>query len=195
MKSFKVNKKALAGVTLAFGLIVPQAGPSITYADVNQDIVKLRILETTDIHVNLVNYDYYQDSLTDKYGLAKTATLIKQAREESKNNLLFDNGDLIQGNPLGDYMAKVNPLEDGETHPVYKAMNLLNYDVGNIGNHEFNYGLDFLNTSLKGSNFPYVNANVYVDDQNDDPNDDQNYFKPYEILDRTVVDEDGENHT
>jgi 2',3'-cyclic-nucleotide 2'-phosphodiesterase / 3'-nucleotidase len=195
LKKKALRKKKFAGAALALGLIVPQATPSITYANVmDQDIVKLRIMETTDIHVNLANYDYYQDTVTDKYGLAKTSTLIKQARAENPNNLLFDNGDLIQGNPLGDYVAKEDPLQDGETHPVYKAMNLLNYDTGNIGNHEFNYGLDFLETSLKGSNFPYVNANVYVDDKDNDPTNDKNYFDPYQILDRTVVDADGEEH-
>ncbi len=194
-KPFTAKKRTLAGAALAFGLIIPQVAPSITYAEVmDKDIVKLRILETTDIHVNLANYDYYQDTKTNKYGLAKTATLIKQAREESENSLLFDNGDLIQGNPLGDYVARIDPLQDGEIHPVYKAMNLLNYDAGNIGNHEFNYGLDFLGTSLKGSNFPYVNANVYVDDKDGNPDNDKNYFTPYEILDRSVVDEDGEEH-
>jgi 2',3'-cyclic-nucleotide 2'-phosphodiesterase / 3'-nucleotidase len=195
LKKKALNKKKIIGAALALGLIVPQVTPSITYADVmDKDIVKLRIMETTDIHVNLANYDYYQDTVTDKYGLAKTSSLIKQARTENPNNLLFDNGDLIQGNPLGDYVAKEDPLQDGETHPVYKAMNLLNYDTGNIGNHEFNYGLDFLETSLKGSNFPYVNANVYVDDKDNDPTNDENYFEPYQILDRTVVDADGEQH-
>ncbi|MGR3765866.1 bifunctional 2',3'-cyclic-nucleotide 2'-phosphodiesterase/3'-nucleotidase [Rossellomorea sp. NS-SX7] len=191
----KKHSKKVVGTALALGLLIPQATPSITYADVmDQDVVKLRILETTDIHVNLANYDYYQDKETNSYGLVKTATLIKNAREEVNNSLLFDNGDLIQGNPLGDYVAKVDPLQDGETHPVYKAMNLLDYDAGNIGNHEFNYGLDFLQTSLKGSNFPYVNANVYKDDGNGNPSDDENYFTPYEILDREVIDEDGETH-
>jgi 2',3'-cyclic-nucleotide 2'-phosphodiesterase / 3'-nucleotidase len=194
-KTLASKTKKIAGAALALGLIVPQVTPSITYAEVmDKDVVKLRIMETTDIHVNLANYDYYQDTVTDKYGLAKTATLIKQARAENENNLLFDNGDLIQGNPLGDYVAKEDPLQDGETHPVYKAMNLLDYDTGNIGNHEFNYGLDFLETSLKGSNFPYVNANVYVDDKDNDPTNDENYFEPYQILDRTVVDADGEEH-
>ncbi|MBN8193965.1 bifunctional 2',3'-cyclic-nucleotide 2'-phosphodiesterase/3'-nucleotidase [Bacillus sp. NTK074B] len=186
----------IAGTALALGFMIPQAAPSITYADVmDKDIVKLRILETTDIHVNLANYDYYQDTETNKYGLVKTASLIKQARSESKNSLLFDNGDLLQGNPLGDYVAKIDPLQPGETHPAYKAMNLLDYDAGNVGNHEFNYGLDFLQTSLAGSNFPYVNANVYKSDGNNDPSDDQNYFEPYQILDREVVDEDGEKHS
>ncbi|WP_082641742.1 bifunctional 2',3'-cyclic-nucleotide 2'-phosphodiesterase/3'-nucleotidase [Bacillus enclensis] len=192
----KKNMKKAASAALALGLIIPAAAPSITYADVmDQDVVKLRILETTDIHVNLANYDYYQDKETNSYGLVKTATLIKNARKEAANSLLFDNGDLLQGNPLGDYVAKVDPLQDGETHPVYKAMNLLDYDAANIGNHEFNYGLDFLGKSLKGSNFPYVNANVYKDDGDSDPTNDENYFNPYTILDKEVVDEDGEKHT
>jgi 2',3'-cyclic-nucleotide 2'-phosphodiesterase / 3'-nucleotidase len=191
----KNNMKKAASAALALGLIIPAAAPSITYADVmDQDVVKLRILETTDIHVNLANYDYYQDKETNSYGLVKTATLIKNARQEVNNSLLFDNGDLLQGNPLGDYVAKVDPLQDGETHPVYKAMNLLDYDAANIGNHEFNYGLGFLGKSLKGSNFPYVNANVYKADGDSDPTNDENYFNPYTILDKEVVDEDGEKH-
>lgn len=180
--------KWITGTSLALTLLAPNVHSAKA---AETDLVNLRILETTDIHVNLANYDYYQDAETDKYGLVKTASLIKQARSEAKNSLLFDNGDLIQGNPLGDYVAKIDPLQPGETHPVYKAMNLLDYDAGNIGNHEFNYGLDFLKTSLSGSNFPYVNANVYVDDGTGE----KNYFKPYEILDREVVDEDGETHS
>ena len=61
--------------------------------------VRLRLMETTDIHTNIVPYDYYQDAETDALGLAKTATLIKAARKEAPNTLLFDNGDLIQGTP------------------------------------------------------------------------------------------------
>ncbi|MCF8156215.1 MAG: metallophosphoesterase, partial [Rhodoferax sp.] len=109
--------------------------------------VRLRILETTDLHMNLLSYDYYQDKTTDQYGLARTVSLIKAARTESPNSLLFDNGDLLQGNPMGDYVAKVKPLKDGDTHPAYRVMNQLGYDAANIGNHEFNYGLDFLRRS------------------------------------------------
>ena len=151
--------------------------------------VELRLLETTDIHTNIVPYDYYQDAATDAFGLAKTATLIKAARNEAPNSLLFDNGDLIQGTPLGDYKAKIDVLQKGEIHPVYQAMNLLDYDAANIGNHEFNYGLDFLNLALAGAHFPYVNANVYQADGK------TNYFKPYVILDRKVTDTAGKTHT
>ncbi len=151
--------------------------------------VELRLLETTDIHTNIVPYDYYQDAETDAFGLAKTATLIKAARNEATNSLLFDNGDLIQGTPLGDYKAKVDVLEPGEVHPVYQAMNLLGYDAANIGNHEFNYGLDFLNLTLTGADFPYVNANVYEADG------ETNYFDPYVILSRAVTDTAGATQT
>jgi 2',3'-cyclic-nucleotide 2'-phosphodiesterase / 3'-nucleotidase len=190
------NFKKIAVTALAFGLIIPQVGPKLTFAEVmNQDVVKLRILETTDLHSNMMNYDYYQDKEVLNFGFAKTATLIKQAKQEAKNSLLFDNGDLIQGSPLGDYVAKVNKLENGETHPVYKAMNLLDYDAGNLGNHEFNYGLDFLDRTLKGAEFPYVNANVYIDDKDQDESNDKNRFTPYVIIDKEVTDEDGEKHT
>ena len=67
--------------------------------------VSLRILETTDIHAHLVNYDYYRDAASQTVGLAKDATLIKKAREEADNAILIDNGDLIQGNPLGHIIA------------------------------------------------------------------------------------------
>ena len=68
--------------------------------------VQLRILETADIHVHVVDYDYYADKNSVAVGLARTATLINQARDEVANSILIDNGDLIQGNPLGDYMPR-----------------------------------------------------------------------------------------
>lgn len=157
--------------------------------------VELRIMETSDLHVNMMNYDYFADKPTDEYGLAKTASLIKKAREEAPNSLLFDNGDLIQGNPLGDYVATVDKLKQGETHPVYKAMNLLDYDAGNLGNHEFNYGLEFLENTLAGADFPYVNANIYKADGDKDESNDVNLFKPYLILDKEVTDGSGAKHT
>ncbi|WP_196158385.1 bifunctional 2',3'-cyclic-nucleotide 2'-phosphodiesterase/3'-nucleotidase [Reinekea sp. G2M2-21] len=157
--------------------------------------IDLRVLETTDIHMHLVDYDYYGDKQSDTVGLSRVATLIKAARSEVTNSVLVDNGDLLQGNPLGDYVAKGRVLRFGETHPAYKAMNLLDYDVGNIGNHEFNYGLDFLMKSLAGANFPYVSANVYVDDGDNNPENDQPYFQPYLIKPTSLVDSDGKTQT
>lgn len=189
-KSSSFRKMLVTSIATAM-LLAPMA--TVGAAETSGAELKLRLMETTDIHTNLVNYDYYQDRVTDEFGLAKTATLIKKHRDEVKNSMLFDNGDLIQGNPLGDVVAKIKPLKDGETHPVYKAMNLLNYDAANIGNHEFNYGLEFLERTLKGSKFPYVSSNVYIDDKDTNPDNDKNYFDPYVILDRTFKDEKGQD--
>ncbi|UOQ94739.1 bifunctional 2',3'-cyclic-nucleotide 2'-phosphodiesterase/3'-nucleotidase [Halobacillus shinanisalinarum] len=156
--------------------------------------IKLRLMETTDIHNHIVDYNYYQDQSTDEFGLALTATLIKQARSQVKNSILFDNGDLIQGNPLGDFTAQQG-LEEGDVHPVYKAMNLLNYAAGNIGNHEFNYGITYLKEAIDDAKFPYVNANVYIDDEDDNPDNDKNFFTPYKILQKQVVDDNGNQQT
>ena len=153
--------------------------------------LKLRILETTDVHMNLLAWDYYQDKPTDEYGLARTITLIKAARAEVKNSLLFDNGDLIQGSPLGDWVARVKPLAAGQVHPAYKVLNALGVDAANIGNHEFNYGLPFLRQAIAGAAFPYVNANVHLDDGDGNPDNDVHAFTPYVILDRSFTDESG----
>ena len=155
--------------------------------------LKLRILQTTDLHMNLLNHDYFQDKSTDEFGLAKTITLIHAARDESPNNLLFDNGDLLQGNPLGDMMARVKPRVQGEIHPAYKVLNLLRVDAANLGNHEFNYGLDFLHQSLKGANFPYVNANVMKAAAPGAKS--VHAFTPYVMLERSFVDDAGQPQT
>lgn len=152
------------------------------------DTINLRVIETTDIHTNVMDYDYYKNKPSQKIGLVRAATVVKQARDEAKNALLVDNGDLIQGSPMGDYMANKG-IKPGDVHPVYKAMNLLNYEVGNIGNHEFNYGLAFLKESINDANFPYINANVF------DADSGEHYFDPYLIKDYQLQDEDGDTHT
>ncbi|WP_256218505.1 bifunctional 2',3'-cyclic-nucleotide 2'-phosphodiesterase/3'-nucleotidase [Bacillus sp. MUM 116] len=168
-------------------VLVVQALPSQALAKRQKpsNTVQLRLLETTDIHVFLANYDYYQTKQDDKVGLVKTASLIKQARSEVKNSMLFDNGDEIQGNPLGDYMARVKGLKPGEVHAVYRSFNLLGYDATTLGNHEFNYGLDYLKETLNDAKMPVVNANI-VKVGTEEP-----YFTPYVILKKTVVDERG----
>ncbi|HHP5614732.1 bifunctional 2',3'-cyclic-nucleotide 2'-phosphodiesterase/3'-nucleotidase [Bacillus cereus] len=195
----KKSKKMLAGATLAIGVIAPQIMPTTAHADENtgESTVNLRILETSDIHVNLMNYDYYQTKTDNKVGLVQTATLVNKAREEAKNSVLFDDGDALQGTPLGDYVANKikdpkNPVDPSYTHPLYRVMNLMKYDVISLGNHEFNYGLDYLNKVIEKTDFPVINSNVYKDDHDDKEENDENYFKPYHILKKEVVDEAGQ---
>ncbi|MES5845043.1 MULTISPECIES: bifunctional 2',3'-cyclic-nucleotide 2'-phosphodiesterase/3'-nucleotidase [unclassified Bacillus cereus group] len=189
----------LAGATLAIGVIAPQVLPTTAHADekAGESTVNLRILETSDIHVNLMNYDYYQTKTDNKVGLVQTATLVNKARDEAKNSVLFDDGDALQGTPLGDYVAnKINdpkkPVDPSYTHPLYRLMNLMKYDVISLGNHEFNYGLDYLNKVISKTEFPVINSNVYKDDKDNNEENDQNYFKPYHVFEKEVEDESGQ---
>lgn len=139
----------------------------------------LALLETADLHSNVRSYDYFKLAEDQTMGFERVSTLIKQARAEFPNTLLLDNGDTIQGTALADYQAQVNPLPCSDTLAMYKVMNAAKFDGGGIGNHEFNYGLPFLNqvtgsrfdvdglpepaaqTACAGPTFPQVLANVY----------------------------------
>ena len=147
--------------------------------------VDVRILATTDLHTNLVNYDYYQDKPVETLGLAKTAVLIEKAKKENPNVLLVDNGDTIQGTPLGTYKAIVDPVEKGEQHPMYAALQALGFEAGTLGNHEFNYGLDYLNRVIETAGLPLVNANVL------DPATGKFIYQPYKIIEKTFTDTQG----
>ncbi|MBN6081504.1 2',3'-cyclic-nucleotide 2'-phosphodiesterase [Aggregatibacter actinomycetemcomitans] len=149
--------------------------------------VDLRIIGTTDIHSFLTDFDYYKDAPTEKFGFTRVASLIRQARAEVKNSVLVDNGDLIQGNPIADYQAAVG-YKEGKPNPAVACLNALHYEVGTLGNHEFNYGLDYLADAIKQANFPIVNANV-VKAGTDEP-----YYTPYVIQEKTVVDNHGKSH-
>ncbi len=151
--------------------------------------VDVRILATTDLHTNLVNYDYYQDKPAENVGLAKTAVLIEEAKKENSNTLLVDNGDTIQGTPLGTYKAIVNPVKEGEQHPMYAALQKLGFEAGTLGNHEFNYGLDYLKRVIDTAGMPIVNANIV------DPKTGAYVYDPYKIISKTFVDKNGRKTT
>lgn len=158
-----------------------------------RDQVHVRILETTDLHVHITPYDYYSDRPDPSVGLAQCGSLIDQLRSGASNCLLFDNGDFLQGNPMGDYVAYVRGMEAGQMHPAILAMNTLGYDGAALGNHEFNYGIDFLLHALAGANFPAVCANLALR-QGAGPRQDRMLTKPYLLLNRTVTDAGGVPH-
>lgn len=161
-------------------------------------ITELALLETTDLHTNVRSYDYFKLSEDKSIGFERTATLIKNARAENRNTLLFDNGDTIQGTSLADYQALISPITCDSTLAMYKVMNALKYDAAGIGNHEFNYGLPFLaqvtgnkfnvdgmpavadQKKCAGPDFPQVLSNVMS------AKDKKPLFQPYTILVRMV---------
>lgn len=180
-----LTRRSLLG-GIAAGSALVMLHPFAARAQANQ--AHLRIMETTDIHVNIMPYDYYGDKANDTMGLSRTATIIDQIRAEAGNSMLVDNGDLLQGNPMGDYMAYEKGMKAGDLHPVIKALNVLGYDCGTVGNHEFNYGLEFMNNVLAGANFPIVCANLTKGQLASDPKKDELMFKPYVIVEKQIKD-------
>nr|WP_224503567.1 bifunctional 2',3'-cyclic-nucleotide 2'-phosphodiesterase/3'-nucleotidase [Celeribacter litoreus] len=154
----------------------------------------LRVLETTDLHVHIFPYDYYADQPVNAFGLARTASLIETARSEARNSVLYDNGDFLQGNPMGDYIAYERGMSNSLEHPMITAMNTIGFDAGTLGNHEFNYGMEFLLNTVAGANFPIVCSNAIVDKQ-ENPLDDATLLPPYVLIDQEIIDGTGATQT
>jgi len=152
------------------------------------------ILETTDVHANVLSYDYYKLKPDPSLGYERTATLIRRARAEFPNTFLFDSGDTIQGSVLADYQALVKPVSCEQELAIYQAMDAMGYDGGTAGNHEFNYGLRFLSQvtgtpmnvdgghreRCAGPRFPLVLANVYS------ARDGKPIFKPWTVVTKQI---------
>ena len=119
----------------------------------------LRVMSTSDVHGQMLNYDYFSGEEVARQGLVKTAALIAQARAEQPLTILVENGDLIQGSALADYAVAEFPVAT-KTHPIIQALNHLNYDVANLGNHEFNFGLDYLAATYRDAAFPVLASNL-----------------------------------
>jgi len=115
------------------------------------------ILSTTDMHGRLLPIDYYTNKYDD-VGIAKVATLVKDARKNDPNLLLVDSGDTIQGTPLEYFHNKRN---NTPPDPMMLAMNALHYDSMTVGNHEYNFGLKVLEKARSEAKFPWLSANTY----------------------------------
>ena len=153
----------------------------------------LRILATTDLHCHVQPYDYYADRAVATAGLARTATILTGLRAEAANSITVDNGDYLQGNPMGDYIAYKKGMKAGDIHPIIAGMNAVGYDAGTLGNHEFNYGVEFLAHVNAGAGFPVVCANVATE-LGATPLQDKLLTQPFVVLDRTVKDGAGADH-
>lgn len=114
------------------------------------------LMETSDLHGFILPGSYATRSGVP-YGLARTASIIKEIRRTYPHTLLIDNGDCLQGTPLTYYHAKVNSLLP---NPVIACLNELRYDAAVPGNHEFNYGLSYLRNAVEASDFPWLSANI-----------------------------------
>lgn len=149
----------------------------------------LTVLATSDLHLHLCPWDYYADRAAPGSGLAAVAGRIRALRAGLPNTLLLDNGDFLQGTALGDALAEARPPGPHRPHPMIEAMNLLDYDAVALGNHDFNFGLDFLGAALRGAQFPVLCANLRRTDGG------APLFAGWTVLDRKVTCDDGRQRT
>ena len=169
--------------------------PSAPTGEDRPATVNLRVLATSDMHGHVLPFDYFTHQPDRPHGLARGATLVRQARDEAGEDhcLLLDNGDFLQGTPLSDLTPHPGHGWRGQ-HPVMRAMNTLGYDAATLGNHEFNFGLDWLRRTLHEAAFPLICTNV-VTRSGDSPLEDDTFLPPFVILTRELRDTAGCAHT
>jgi len=155
--------------------------------------VHLRVLATSDLHMQIWPHDYFHDT-AQPHGLAVAAGHIAQLASQADNTLIVDNGDFLQGTPMGDLFAEEPQRLNDAPHPMIAALNALGIDAATLGNHEFNYGLPFLQKTLAGADFPVVCANLCTT-LGATASDDERLIQPSVILSRSVTTLGGKTHT
>jgi 2',3'-cyclic-nucleotide 2'-phosphodiesterase (5'-nucleotidase family) len=125
------------------------------------DTVTLIVAGTTDVHGWLRGWDYLANAPDTTRGLARAASVVDSLRAAHAGRVvLVDAGDDLQGTAINNVAWRDSLLPN----PVMAAMNAMRYDAGVIGNHEFNFGLPYLNRVLAQAAFPMLAANVYRPD-------------------------------
>jgi len=134
--------------------------------------VKLKFIETSDVHGNYLPYDFIDRSAWGG-SLARVYSYVEEQRTIYGENLfLFDNGDILQGQPSAYYY---NFIDTVSTHLCADMMNFMRYDAGNMGNHDVETGFTVYNRFIHQCNFPILGANIIRN------SDGEPYLKPYEI--------------
>lgn len=125
----------------------------------------LTVFSTSDVHGSVIGWNYFKAQPAD-VGLAKVSTIINEARAQKGRDdaiLCIDGGDILQGTPLDTYMVQHPHEWKAGEHPMFAAYNKIGYDAIELGNHEFNFGLDYLRKAI-GKNKNVLGANV-IDDK------------------------------
>lgn len=115
-----------------------------------EDVVKITILHTNDTHSRIEPFKKSNKYNAGKGGMVRRAELVKSVRKSNKNVLLFDAGDIYQGTPYFNMFK-------GEVS--FKLMSKIGYDASTLGNHEFDNGIDGIDSQLKHMNFPFISSN------------------------------------
>ncbi len=175
MRVHKMFKKKYLAIVF-FALLISAPAVSIQTSANNDEKQRAHvvILGTTDMHGRVFPIDYYTNKY-DNVGIAKVATLIKEARQNDPNLVLVDSGDTIQGTPLEYFHNKRN---NTPPDPMMLAMSALHYDAMAVGNHEYNFGLNVLEKARREAKFPWLSANTYNTQVKGGPS---NHYTPFII--------------
>lgn len=145
-----INRRTFLSASAAFGATIVGFPRDLLTASAAETVIT--ILHTNDTHSQIDPLPA-NDANSGKGGVARRATLVKRVRKENPNTLMIDAGDVLQGTPYFNFYK-------GEVE--YKAMSAIGYDVGTLGNHEFDNGVEALAAALKFANFDLVSANYDV---------------------------------
>jgi 5'-nucleotidase len=142
-----INRRTFLTTSAVFGATIAAFPRDLLKASAADTVIT--ILHTNDTHSQIDPLPA-NDVNAGKGGVARRATLVKRIRKENPNTLLVDAGDVLQGTAYFNFYK-------GEVE--YKAMSAIGYDVGTLGNHEFDNGVEALAAALKFANFDVVSAN------------------------------------
>ncbi len=122
-----------------------------------QIVAHLQILATSDVHMHLSGHDDLRNRPAPNTGLARLASAIADIRKQSAGAvLLFDNGDTLQGTPMGAVAAETDV---NRSHALLEVMHEIGYDAMGVGNHDFDFGLEYLDAFAKAAKFPVLCGN------------------------------------
>lgn len=140
--------------------------------------VKLKLVETSDIHGNYFPYNFIEKHPWEG-SLARVHAFVQQQRAAYGDNLLlFDNGDILQGQPAAYYY---NFMDTASVHLAADIMNYMGYNAGNMGNHDVEAGRAVFDRWIRDCRFPVLGANI-LQAAGATP-----YLQPYEVFEREGV--------
>lgn len=146
--------------------------------EAQEKVVKLKIVETSDVHGNFYPYDFVRRQ-PSAGSLARVYTWVQQERRRFGDNLiLLDNGDILQGQPSAYYY---NYIDTVSPHLTAEMLNFMAYDVGNMGNHDIETGRAVFDRWTGDCRFPVLGANIL------DTATGKTHLKPYVVLEREGV--------
>ena len=143
-----------------------------------QQLVELKIVETSDVHGSFYPYDFI-NRRDVKGSLARVHTYVEGLRKQYGDNLLlFDNGDILQGQPSAYYY---NYIDTKSRHIAAEMLSFMGYDAGNMGNHDVEVSRPVFDCWAADCDFPILGANI-IETATGQP-----HFKPYVIIERGSI--------